>query len=120
MIREVHRKGGVVDEGLRPYLKQIKAMYRLIVLYRIAETVSYLCRIEDLVRPGIKTRLKAPLQIIASPDDPYMPIESVRQLERDFGAERYVEINYGHFPYSIPPEKILPFIERFETAAAAS
>ncbi len=113
-IREVQSRGGAVDLGLRPYSPRIRAMYRLILLFRITEQISSAFGLDDLF--GIKAikKLKSPVQIIASPNDPYLPYESVRRLAKDFGVRRFHTVKYGHFPYSVPRNRILPLVEDFE------
>jgi pimeloyl-ACP methyl ester carboxylesterase len=117
VIREVEARGGKVDLTLRPYLPRIRAMYRLILLFRVTEQISSAFGLDDLIGSGGERTLKLPVQIIASPNDPYIPIESVRRLSQDFGVRRFVELRYGHFPYSIPREHVLPLIEDFESSS---
>lgn len=113
-IREVESRGGKVDLGLAPYMGRIRAMYRLILLYRLGESLGSWLGLDELVGFADRTKLKAPIQIIASPNDPYIPFSAVEGLGRDIRAVRWVEHAYGHFPYSVDGRALLPLIERFE------
>lgn len=117
--REVESRGGEVDRELHKYMPRIRAMYRLVILYGLGEMVGYRLGLDQLVGFGGRSNLKAPIQIIASRRDPYIPFEAIEQLARDVSAVRLVEREYGHFPYSVDPGEILPLIEEFEAGRAA-
>lgn len=119
-IREVESRGGKVDLGLAPHLGRIRAMYRLIMLYRLGESLGSWLGLDELVGFADRSKLKAPIQIIASPNDPYIPFDAVEGLARDVSAVRVVERAYGHFPYTADPRTILPLIESFEQNPWAS
>ena len=70
--------------------------------------------LDELVGFADRSRLKAPIQIIASPNDPYIPFAAIEGLGRDIRAVRWVEHAYGHFPYSVDGRALLPLIESFE------
>jgi hypothetical protein len=119
-IREVESRGGQVDLGLTPYMGRIRAMYRLIVLYRLGETVGSWLGLDELVGFADRRLLRAPIQVIASRNDPYIPFEAVRQLAEDVSALRFTERSYGHFPYTADRRAILPLIEEFEREPGTS
>ncbi len=115
IIREVESNGGAVDGRLLPYVPRIRAMYRLLILYRLADKMA--ARLGwDGVGRFPKRGLRLPVQIIASKNDPYLPFEAMEELGRDLNAERFVELEYGHFPYSLPVDQIRPLIQGFETS----
>lgn len=114
-IADVLARGGSVDLELKQHMPRIRAMYRLMVMFRIGEQISHALGLDELLGLGGERRLKTPIQVIASPDDPYLPIETVRRLGEDVAARRYHEVSYGHFPYSVPRERILPLVEEFES-----
>lgn len=115
-IREVESQGGTVDLRLKPYMSRIRAMYRLIILYSLAEKVQSILGLENIVNFSGRSLTRIPVQVIGSPNDPYIPFTSVEQLRKDFGAKRFVEVNYGHFPYSVAKNRIAPLVEEFETS----
>lgn len=117
-IREVESRGGSVDLGLAEHMGRIRAMYRLILLYRLGESLGSWIGLDDLVGFTDRSGLKAPIQIIASRNDPYIPFAAVEGLARDVSATRFVERAYGHFPYSADPRSLLPLIESFEREGA--
>lgn len=114
-IKEVHSHGGVVDERLRKHYKKIRAMYRRMVVFSAVDWLTSLTHLEKAIGflPG--SPLGIPMQIIASPNDPYIPFESIEQLRRDFHVQRFNVVPYGHFPYSGRRDRILPLVEAFET-----
>ncbi len=114
-IREVEGKGGTVDLRLQKYMPRIRALYRYIILYGVSEKIAYSLGLDELIGTPNKFPLKVPIQMIVSPNDPYIPYGSIQQLRDDCSAKRYIEMEYGHFPYSLPREKIIPLIEEFET-----
>lgn len=114
LIREVESRGGEVDLGLAPYLGRIRAIYRLVLLYRLSETVGGLLGLDQLMGFADRARIRAPIQVIASRNDPYIPFDAVQRLALDVSAVRIVERAYGHFPYTADPKAILPLIEEFE------
>ena len=99
-IREIESQGGEVDIRLKKHLARIRAMYRLIILFGVAEKVSHSFGLEDFISLRGKFLVKTPLQVIASRNDPYIPFEALEQLRRDFRPERFLTLDYGHFPYS--------------------
>lgn len=112
-VREVESAGGKVDPKLKPYLSRIRKMYRLIIYYSLTEKLQSWLGLEHFIG-FTKPALALNIQIIASENDPYIPSESIEQLQRDFSPRRVVRMNYGHFPYSRHQRDILPLIEEFE------
>jgi len=113
-IREVESRGGSVDLGLAKHMGRIRSMYRLILLYRLGESLGSWIGLDELVGFADRSHLKATIQIIGSRNDPYIPFDAVERLGRDVSAVRFVERAYGHFPYSADPRSLLPLIESFE------
>lgn len=113
VIREVHHNGGAVDGRLLPYIPRIRAMYRMLILYRLADKMA--SRLGwDSFAPFPKGGLRVPAQIIASPNDPYLPFDAMEELRDVLEPERFVEMEYGHFPYSLPADRIRPLVQGFE------
>ncbi len=119
-IREVESRGGKVDLGLGEYMGRIRAMYRLIMIYRLGESLGSWLGLDELVGFADRAKLMSPIQVIASRNDPYIPFEAVEGLARDVSALRFIERAYGHFPYTADPRAILPLIESFEQEPWAS
>jgi len=113
-IQEVEGAGGAVDLRLKKYLPRIRALYRYVILYGLTESITHTLGLDELIGNANKFPLKLPIQMIVSPNDPYIPYRSIKQLRDDCFAKRVVEVDYGHFPYSLPRDQILPFIESFE------
>jgi hypothetical protein len=118
-VREVENLGGRVDLGLVDHFDHVRAMYRYVMLYRLSETLTSFLGVDDLVGFPGRSRLAMPIQIIASKNDPVLPFDSVSQLAHDLYFPKWIEIEYGHFPYSVPRHQILPFITAFEAEAGA-
>lgn len=114
IIREVESRGGKVDLGLTKHMGRIRAMYRLILIYRLGESLGSWIGLDELVGFADRSPLESPIQIIASRNDPYIPFDAIERLGRDVSAVRFVERAYGHFPYTADRDAILPLIESFE------
>ncbi|MEZ4749279.1 MAG: alpha/beta hydrolase [Bdellovibrionota bacterium] len=117
---EIAQHGGQVDFRLRPHMGRIRAMYRYIVMFNLVEGIASRLQLEKMVGVSSTPALKMPIQLIVSPDDPYIPYDAIQQLRMDFRIKTYHEVPYGHFPYSISPDKVLPILEKFERQHAAS
>jgi len=117
VLRKVKKIGGRIDDELVPWIPQIRALYRQLILFRMSEKVSSFLGLDDLASRPLKNKLKIPIQMILSPNDPFLPTECLYQLKSDLEAERVFEVPYGHFPYTAEPEKILPLIAEFEATA---
>lgn len=117
-IRELKARGGKVDYHLASYLSRIRAMFRMIIIYGMSEKIGCLIGLDGLVGFSDRYLLTAPIQIIASRNDPFIPFDSILQLKRDIRPKKFYEIEYGHFPYTADPSKILPLIEEFEFEGA--
>lgn len=118
-VREIEAYGGHLDERLKPFQTRVRALYRKLVWISLHQSVKRILGLEELTRISGKPLTRSKIQIIASPNDPYIPIEMVHQLRADVSAERLVEVPYGHFPYTIPSEKLLPYVREFEANAAS-
>lgn len=114
LIREVESYGGTIDLALLPYVPRIRAFFRKLILHRLADKVTSAVGLNYLGGFPRNAGLKMPTQIIASPNDPYLPFEAMEQLRRDLDPEQFWEVEYGHFPYSVAATKIRPLIENFE------
>lgn len=114
-VREVKAHGGSVDPRLRKHYRRIRAMYRRMVVFSAIDWVTSLTHLEKAIGflPG--SPLGIPMQIIASPNDPFIPFEAIQQLRRDFHVQRFNVVPYGHFPYSGRRDRIVPMIESFES-----
>lgn len=114
-IRELKSKGGKVDYQLSRYFPRIRALFRMVIIYGITEKLSDLFGIGELIGFSKSVhRLKIPIQIIASKNDPYIPFESILRLKHDLKPAFFYELEYGHFPYSGDRAKITKLIEEFE------
>jgi len=114
-VREVESHGGIIDRRLEKYIGRIRAMYRLIILYGIAEKLSNSLGLDQFFGLPSRFPLKVPVQMIASPNDPYIPFEAIERLRMDTGAKRFFLLEYGHFPYSGNVDKMVQWVEEFET-----
>lgn len=116
-VKEVESRGGKVDLRLKKHMSRIRAMYRLIILFGLTEKLTSALGLEELIGNPAKFPLKVPVQMIVSKNDPYIPYESIRRLRADCSAERFFELEYGHFPYTISRKKVIPLIDEFEAHA---
>ncbi len=114
MLREAKKQGAVVDRRLRPYVPRIRSLYRKVTFFSITEKLERMLGLSNHRLPGVKLPWHFPTQIIASSNDPYIPMSSIEQLKKDLRAEKLIELEYHHFPYTLPKEKVLPLIESFE------
>ncbi|MCB0405783.1 MAG: hypothetical protein KDD51_13455, partial [Bdellovibrionales bacterium] len=96
---EVLGHGGQVDLRLRAHMGRIRAMYRYIVMFNLVEGVASRLQLERMVGVSSTPALRMPMQMIVSPNDPYIPYDAIQQLRMDFRIKTYHEIPYGHFPY---------------------
>jgi predicted alpha/beta hydrolase family esterase len=102
MVREVERNGGAVDPQLLPYVSRIRSLFRILILQRLADKMASAVGLDVLEKFPKRAGLSMPVQIIASPNDPYLPFECMERLRRDLVPDRFIEAEYGHFPYSEP------------------
>ena len=111
---EVLKHGGQVDFRLRTHMGRIRAMYRYIVMFNLVEGIATRLQLERMAGVSSVPALRMPMQLIVSPDDPYIPYDAIQQLRMDFRIKTYHEVAYGHFPYTIAVDKVLPILEKFE------
>lgn len=117
-IAEIEALGGAIDPRLAQHIPRIRAIYRMIIGYSLGEKFRSMLGLEDLFAFNFTaTPLQIPMQMIVSPNDPYIPFAAIDQVRRDFSVGRFIEVKYGHFPYSVAREKILPLIEAFEQSS---
>jgi pimeloyl-ACP methyl ester carboxylesterase len=117
VLREVERNGGDIDPELLPYASRIRQLFRLLILHRLAEKMTSVVGLDFLDAFPKRAGLKMPVQIIASPNDPYLPFETMQKLREDLQPDRYVEVEYGHFPYSGPAIQLAGLVQSFEAIA---
>lgn len=116
-VKEVESRGGRVDLRLKKHLARIRSMYRLIILFGVAEKLTAALGLDELIGAPERLPLRVPMQMIVSTNDPYIPYASLEQLRKDCAVKRFFELEYGHFPYTLPAKRILPLIEEFEKAS---
>jgi hypothetical protein len=64
--------------------------------------------------------LGLPAQIIASSNDPYTNLASLRRIQDDFLIPTFYVLDYGHFPYSATSsETVRHYINNFEAKPRA-
>jgi pimeloyl-ACP methyl ester carboxylesterase len=113
LARHAERAGGKVDASLVHEMARIRALYRAVILHRATEKMASLLGMAHLARIPQGERYRLDVQIIASPNDPFLPLQSMKDLARDLKSQNYIEIEYGHFPYS-GSQEILKTVEAFE------
>jgi len=113
-INELQANGGDIDLRLHDQLGRIRKMCRRLIARGLTEKLGEWLGVDQVISIGGKSRVRLPIQIISSPNDPYISTESIDQIEKDFTVERRIEINYGHFPYSVKRSLILPHVREFE------
>ncbi len=114
ILHEVRRNGGEVDMGLMPFAARIRGVFRALILNRLAEKMTLSLGLEFLDSFPKRAGLSMPVQIIASPNDPYLPFEYMEKLRDDLLPERFISLPYGHFPYSAPAETVRRYVQSFE------
>jgi predicted alpha/beta hydrolase family esterase len=113
--------GGDVDPELKPFFPIIRAVYRRVI------AVSFGRKIQKKIYSRTKARqdsldcdLGFPAQIIASADDPYTSLSSLRRIQDDFLIPTFYVLEYGHFPYSASSrETVRHTIYNFEATSRA-
>lgn len=99
----VLRAGGSFDENLLAFISEIKAIYRQVIAVSLKEKLDSFLR----KKTSQTWRVRAPSLIIASPNDLYTTPICLKFLSEDLEPEaKFVQIPYGHFPYSIDPSPI--------------
>jgi len=96
ITRLIRAQGGSVDDNLKPFFPLIKKAYRRTAVLSLARQIQK--RIHPDRKAGRPLQMSA--QIIASPSDPFIAMETIRGIERDFKVPIFHTMDYGHFPYA--------------------
>jgi hypothetical protein len=118
LAKHAEMAGGKVDLHLKQQMYKIRALYRTIILHRATEKISQVLGLDSFARIPRGERYRLDVQVIASSNDPFLPLDSMEKLASDLKAKRFVVTEYGHFPYSGDEATILPAIHSFEKAQA--
>jgi len=108
--RRIQLAGGELDSLLRGRWSSVKALYREVIVASLVEGV-----------PGILGKsfpnpfAKMPIEtlVLASSNDPFIPLENVRSLANMQPRSRLQISEYGHFPYSIATDDLRRSMEAF-------
>lgn len=114
LIKTAELAGGRVDTRLVADIHKIRALYRAIILHRATEKIASLLGLEHMGRVPQGERFRLDVQVIASTNDPFLPVTTMKELAHDLRAREYVEMEYGHFPYSGSATTILGHVREFE------
>jgi len=106
----VLKAGGSFDERLLHFIPEIKAIYRQAILVSLKEKwLKLLGR-----KTAQKWKVNTSSLIIASPNDLYTTPICLKFLAEDLEPKgEFVEMAYGHFPYSVDPAPIRAAIKAF-------
>lgn len=115
LVHELQSHGGVIDPRLKKHVSRMRAMFRFVMLFGITEKVSSFLGLDEFFGLPSRFPLRIPIQMIVSPNDPYIPWEAIEQLKIDCSAQRFYSIEYGHFPYTIASVPIVKHIQEFES-----
>jgi predicted alpha/beta hydrolase family esterase len=113
--------GGDVDFALRPWFGTIRAVYRRVISASFARKMQLkLYSRKKAQVHSLDLDLGLPAQIIASSNDPYTSLTSLRRIQDDFSIPDFQVVEYGHFPYSSPNSGIVQqLIHNFEAVPRA-
>jgi predicted alpha/beta hydrolase family esterase len=114
IIREIRANGGEIDWELKPHLRKIKSMYRNVLMYRLTEKMTGFLGMDHFTGIPKRSGRKMALQVIASKNDPFLNLESMKQISRDFHTDRFITVEYGHYPYSGHRNDLRALVEEFE------
>ena len=93
---QVEANGGQVDSRFESIYSDLQHLYRQLSIGSAMSLVSNFFK----TRKPTKIDIKCPILILASPNDPYIPFNCLKLIERDF-SNSVLKINhYQHFPYS--------------------
>lgn len=103
--------GGDVDPELQPWFPSIRAVYRGVIAASCTRVFQ---------KGSLDCNLGFPAQIIASSNDPYTSLASLRGIQDDFLIPHFHVLEYGHFPYSAATNEIVQHsIHNFEAISRA-
>lgn len=93
--------GGDVDMQLKPWFATIRAVYRRVISASFARKIQLkIYSRKKAQHAPLDCDLGLPAQIIASSNDPYTSLTSLRRIQDDFLIPNFHVVEYGHFPYS--------------------
>lgn len=97
----INASGGDVDMRLKTWLGTIRVAYRRVISASFAQKMQRKLYSRKKAKLGsLDFDLGLAAQIIASPNDPYMSLTSLRSIQDDFLIPNFHIVEYGHFPYS--------------------
>lgn len=107
--KKISKVGGELDESLRKHFSRIKKIYRQVIL---ASTIGL---IKNLFKKpaSLNLNLGNDILIIASSNDPFIPMDSLHIIANDFKHTHMEIYDYGHFPYSADCQYLRSRIEQF-------
>lgn len=105
--------GGEADSRIEKLLPRVKAVYRQVILG------SLISRAKAFLSPERPLGLDLGNQvlILASANDPFIPVENLKAIERDFKRTTFEQLDYGHFPYGGNTYVIKERLRRFGAQA---
>lgn len=106
----IEKSGGHIDSAYIDLLPRVKGIYRQVILMSLINKLKAL--FSNLKNLNIDLGLD--VQIIASKNDPYVPFSCMEQIKNDFKNQRFIEHNYGHFPYITASEPLRQYVHEFE------
>lgn len=105
----IQENSGEVDGGLKSFFPQIRSIYRQVILSNVLEKFKMLSA--SKVRSELS--LGSRVLLVKSDNDPFFPKDIVEKMAKDIRGTETLTVNYGHFPYSIEKELIIPKIEQW-------
>lgn len=113
--------GGDVDPELKPFFPIIRAVYRRVIMASVGRKIQKKIYSRKKARmDSLDCDLGFPAQIIASSNDPYTSLTSLRRIQDDFLIPNFYVLEYGHFPYSASSsETVRHYIYNFEATSRA-
>ncbi|MDQ3231517.1 MAG: hypothetical protein M3Q07_06815 [Pseudobdellovibrionaceae bacterium] len=113
--------GGEVDPALKPWYGVIREVYRQVIATSLARKVQLKLYSREKARlDSLDFDLRMPAQIIASPNDPYISMQTIKRIQEDFLIPNFHAVEYGHFPYSSSNrESVRQLIQTFEVGPRA-
>jgi predicted alpha/beta hydrolase family esterase len=117
----ISASGGEVDPELKPWFGSIRAVYRRVISASLARKLQLKLYSRTKARlDALDFDLGLPTQIIASSNDPYTSLASLRRIQEDFLIQDFHVLEYGHFPYSSKNSEIVKqLIHNFEASPRA-
>ncbi|TAK71557.1 MAG: hypothetical protein EPO11_11115 [Gammaproteobacteria bacterium] len=107
--KEVLLNGGEVDVRFKDIFADIKHLYRQIAIFSLSSMLRNLFKKKN----RDKIQIGEAILVLASKDDPYIPVECLRNIELTFTNTTLKIFNYGHFPYSNNNKEMQQEIKNF-------